>query len=181
MVEHLLDVAARAPSGTNMQPWNVIALSGDALETFRQGMVDTFLTDVEPDGIELPYYPSPVFEPYLSRRRKIGWDLYGLLGIARGETDKMRAHMVRNLRFFDAPVGLIVTLDARLELGSWVDWGPTGCRPPRSASFVAGDPAGTPAAPYACRKFPADKTTVPVSTSFMSAAASASAEALALT
>ena len=123
VVEHLLDVAARAPSGTNMQPWNVIALSGDALETFRQGMVDTFLTDVEPDGIELPYYPSPVFEPYLSRRRKIGWDLYGLLGIARGETDKMRAHMVRNLRFFDAPVGLIVTLDARLELGSWVDCG----------------------------------------------------------
>ena len=54
VVEHLLDVAARAPSGTNMQPWNVIALSGDALETFRQGMVDTFLTDVEPDGIELP-------------------------------------------------------------------------------------------------------------------------------
>ncbi|MCW3474284.1 nitroreductase [Limobrevibacterium gyesilva] len=122
-VEHLLDVAARAPSGTNMQPWRVIALAGDALARFCAGVSDAFLSGAETDAIERAYYPRPLHEPYLSRRRKIGWDLYGLLGIARGEKEKMRAHVVRNLQYFGAPVGLICTIDRRMEIGSWIDYG----------------------------------------------------------
>ncbi len=122
-VEHLLDVAARAPSGTNMQPWRVIAMAGPALDAFRDGICDAFTSGAEGEGIETAYYPTPLPEPYLARRRKIGWDLYGLLGIARGEKDKMTAHVLRNLRFFDAPVGLICTIDSRLLIGSWVDYG----------------------------------------------------------
>jgi nitroreductase len=122
-IEHLLDVAARAPSGTNMQPWRVIALAGAALDVFREGICAAYSAGAEGEGIETAYYPTPLPEPYLARRRKIGWDLYGLLGIARGEKDKMAAHVLRNLRFFDAPVGLICTIDSRLLIGSWVDYG----------------------------------------------------------
>jgi nitroreductase len=119
----LLDVAARAPSGTNMQPWQVIALAGDALDDFRERLAAAYLSGDDADKIEHIYYPSPLFEPYLARRRKIGWDLYGLLGIARGETDKMRAQVANNLRFFGAPVGLICLIDKRMRIGSWIDYG----------------------------------------------------------
>lgn len=122
VVEHLLDVAARAPSGTNMQPWRVLALGGEALTAFTDGLVDAWQAG-EPDGAENAYYPSPLFEPFIGRRRKIGWDLYGLLGIERGDRDKARAHLERNLRFFGAPVGLLLLADRRLEIGSWLDLG----------------------------------------------------------
>ncbi len=127
VVEHLLNIAARAPSGTNMQPWRVLVLAGEALADFTAGLVaawqDNLAARGEPDGPEHEYYPSPLFEPYIGRRRRIGWDLYGLLGIARGERDKARAHVERNLRFFGAPVGLLLLADRRLEIGSWLDLG----------------------------------------------------------
>ena len=123
VVEHLLDVSARAPSGTNMQPWRVIALAGEELARFCDGVAAAFLAGEEPRGIERLYYPQPMFEPYLTRRRKIGWDLYGLVGIARGDRDRARAYVANNLRYFGAPVGLICTIERRLEIGSWVDYG----------------------------------------------------------
>jgi nitroreductase len=122
VVEHLLDIAARAPSGTNMQPWRVLALAGEKLAAFTEGLVAGWNAD-EPDGAENSYYPSPLFEPFIGRRRKIGWDLYGLLGIGRGDREKARAHIERNLRFFGAPVGLLLLADRRLEIGSWLDLG----------------------------------------------------------
>ncbi len=122
-LEHLLDVAARAPSGTNMQPWRVIALTGDPLARLSEGVAAAWLAGEEADNLEMAYYPNPLFEPYISRRRKIGWDLYGLLGIARGETAKMKAHMVRNLHYFGAPVGLVCLIDRRMKIGSWIDYG----------------------------------------------------------
>ncbi|MDE2335141.1 MAG: nitroreductase [Rhodospirillales bacterium] len=123
-VEHLLDVAARAPSGTNMQPWRVLALAGAPLASFTSGLV-TAARSGETDGPESAYYPAPLFEPYVSRRRKIGWDLYGLLGIGigRGERDKARAHVEHSLRFFGAPVGLLLLAERRLAIGSWLDLG----------------------------------------------------------
>jgi nitroreductase len=123
VVEHLLDVAARSPSGTNMQPWKVIALAGEPLERFRTDLVAAFERGEEAPGGERAYYTNPMPEPYLARRRKIGWDLYGHLGIARGETGKMRAHLANNLRFFGAPVGLMVLIDKRMEIGSWIEMG----------------------------------------------------------
>ncbi len=122
-VEHLLDVAARAPSGTNMQPWRVVALAGAPLRNFCAAVAAAFRADGRPEGEERPYYPAPLFEPYLARRRKIGWDLYGHIGLARGERDKAAEHHVKNLDFFGAPVGLVCTIDRRLEIGSWLDYG----------------------------------------------------------
>ena len=63
------------------------------------------------------------FEPYLARRRKIGWGLYGLLGIGRGDADRMKAQMRRNFEFFGAPVGLVFSIDRRMGQGGWLDHG----------------------------------------------------------
>ncbi|WP_198376708.1 nitroreductase [Neoroseomonas rubea] len=121
-VERILDIAARAPSGTNMQPWRAHALAGEPLKRLSAALVAEALAGKKVEA-EYRYYPDAFFEPYISRRRKVGWDLYGLLGIARGETEKMRRQHARNLDFFGAPVGLIFTIDRRLEIGSWLDYG----------------------------------------------------------
>ncbi|KHL05937.1 UNVERIFIED_CONTAM: nitrobenzoate reductase, partial [Mumia flava] len=62
-------------------------------------------------------------DPYQSRRRKVGWDLYSLLGIGRADKERMHAQHARNFRFFDAPVGIIFTIDRVMEQGSWLDYG----------------------------------------------------------
>jgi nitroreductase len=122
LLEHILRVAARAPSGTNMQPWAVHVVTG---ETKTRLSAAVLAAHDAPDGHVQPYkyYPAEFFEPYQARRRKVGWDLYGLLGIGRGDKDKMHAQVGRNFVFFDAPVGMIFTIDSRLEIGSWLDHG----------------------------------------------------------
>jgi nitroreductase len=119
-VEAILDAAARAPSGTNMQPWRGYALAGAAKHRLV-GAVQAAFDAAEPGHQqEVQYYPDSFFEPYLSRRWAVGWDLYGL-GIGKGDAAKMRAQHRRNFQFFDAPVGLIFTIDRRLATGSWLD------------------------------------------------------------
>lgn len=122
VVERILDVAARAPSGTNMQPWKAYALAGEEKERLSRALLAAHDAG-PPAGAEYRYYPPEFFEPYLSRRRKVGWDMYALLGIARGEAERMHAQHGRNYLFFDAPVGMIFTVDRRLEIGSWLDYG----------------------------------------------------------
>ncbi|MEQ9334008.1 nitroreductase [Thalassobaculum sp.] len=121
-IERILALAARAPSGTNMQPWKVHVLTGAARDRLCDAVVAAFDGPEKHDN-EWAYYPKEFREPYLARRRKVGWDLYGLLGIARGEAERMHAQHGRNFRFFDAPVGMIFTIDRHLEIGSWLDYG----------------------------------------------------------
>lgn len=123
LVERLLDLAARAPSGTNMQPWRVHVLFGDAKARLSAALVAAHLAGESGHEAAYRYYPPDFFEPYLGRRRKVGWDLYGLLGIGRGETDRMQRQHARNFEFFGAPVGLVFVIDRRLEIGSWLDYG----------------------------------------------------------
>ncbi len=122
-IERILAAAARAPSGTNIQPWQVRVLTGAA----RARLVDAVLSfRLANPGVEkwnYAYYPVKWKEPYLSRRRKVGWDLYGLLGITRSDKESIAAQHNRNFTFFDAPVGLIFTIDSDLERGSWLDYG----------------------------------------------------------
>jgi nitroreductase len=61
--------------------------------------------------------------PYIDRRRKVGWDLYALLGLTRENKAGMAAQHGRNYTFFGAPVGLIFTIDRIMEQGSWLDYG----------------------------------------------------------
>ncbi len=124
IVEHLLDVAARAPSGTNMQPWRAYVVAGQVKEALAEALVERHSSgEVGGLSAEYRYYPESFFEPYLTRRRTVGFGLYGLLGIGRGDTERMKHQHARNLLFFDAPVGLIFTIDRRLEIGSWLDYG----------------------------------------------------------
>ena len=122
-IADILGVASRAPSGTNLQPWRVHVLTGAT----RQCLVDAVCAayDAAAPGheAEYNYYPAEFFEPYLARRRKIGWDLYGLLGIRKGDAERMKAQMRRNLEFFGAPVGLIFSIDRRMGQGGWLDYG----------------------------------------------------------
>lgn len=120
-VQHILDVAARAPSGTNIQPWLVYALAGAEKERMSAAVLAR--REAGPPNPEFAYYPKKWFEPYLARRRKLGWDLYTLLGIGKEDKAKMWAQHGRNYTFFDAPVGLFFATHRDLELGSWMDMG----------------------------------------------------------
>ena len=125
VLEDILRVASRAPSGTNTQPWNVHVLTGPALSRLSAAILAIY-DDAEQlarHKDEYSYYPEKWVEPYAGRRRKIGLQLYGLLGIGRGDTEKMRTQWARNYRFFDAPVGLIFSIDRALAQGSWLDYG----------------------------------------------------------
>jgi nitroreductase len=128
-LEEILAVASRAPSGTNTQPWRVYVLQGAT----RDALVEKVCA--AHDGVhadpalaaeyreEYEYYPSKWVSPYIDRRRQNGWSLYGLLGIGKGDKDRMHAQHQRNFRFFDAPVGLMFTIDRILGRGSLMDYG----------------------------------------------------------
>jgi nitroreductase len=123
-VERILALASRAPSGTNIQPWHVTVVAGEARARLTQAMYAEFMERGEEAWKrEFDYYPSKWREPYLSRRRKIGWDLYGLLGIGKGERERTHRQHARNYLFFDAPVGLVITLERDLPVGAWLDTG----------------------------------------------------------
>jgi nitroreductase len=128
-LEHLLALARRAPSGTNTQPWKVYVVQGAS----RDKLVDKVCTAHDALRADpslageyreaYDYYPEQWVSPYIDRRRENGWSLYGLLGITKGDKDKMHAQHQRNFRFFDAPVGLMFTLDTVMGRGSLVDYG----------------------------------------------------------
>ena len=124
-VEDILHVAARAPSGTNIQPWRVTVLTGNALQRLSNAVLAVHgdATQMASHAEEYAYYPRQWVAPYIDRRRKIGWDLYGLLGIGKTDKERMHAQHGRNYSFFGAPVGLIFTIDRILEQGSWLDYG----------------------------------------------------------
>ena len=125
VLREILAVASHAPSGTNTQPWKVWVLTGETRKRVSERMVAAFddpeelATHVDPYA----YYPKKWVSPYLERRRKVGLDLYRLLGIQKGDAQRMHDQHARNYRFFGAPVGLVFTLDTILEQGSWLDYG----------------------------------------------------------
>jgi nitroreductase len=124
-IEAILEAAGRAPSGTNTQPWKVYVVTGESLARLSRDLVAAY-DDPQRDTLyreEYPYYPQRWVSPYLDRRRKIGWDLYGLLGIEKGDKARMHEQHAQNYRFFGAPVGLFFTIDRVLERGSWLDYG----------------------------------------------------------
>jgi len=125
----VLDVASRAPSGVNTQPWKVYVLQGatrDALVSKVCAAHDAVRADpsLAAEYQEAyAYYPEKWVSPYIERRRENGWGLYGLLGIGKGDKDKMHTQQQRNYQFFGAPVGLMFTIDRVLGRGSMLDYG----------------------------------------------------------
>lgn len=125
VLEGILEVAARAPSGTNTQPWKVWVLTGASKSRLCAKVLAAF-DDPEEAATHTecyPYYPEKWVSPYIERRRKVGFDLYKLLGIQKGDAARMHQQHARNFLFFDAPVGLIFTIDSVMAQGSWLDYG----------------------------------------------------------
>lgn len=124
-IEHLLSVAARAASGTNIQPWQVQVVTGASKARLSNAILAAFNdpTVVASHSSEFPIYPSEWVSPFIDRRRKVGWDLYSLLGIGKGERERTHAQHARNFQFFDAPVGLIFTIHRSLGYAAWIDYG----------------------------------------------------------
>ena len=121
-IETILTVAGRAPSGTNVQPWQVYVVEGARREALSTELLRLH-AEGGPAQREYNYYPEKWVEPYLSRRRACGFGLYKTIGIGRGETARMSAQHGQNFTFFGAPVGLFFALDSELEKGSWLDMG----------------------------------------------------------
>jgi nitroreductase len=122
-IRDILRVASRAPSGTNMQPWKVWVTTGETKQKITDAILDSGIRAEKAKWDEYKYYPDQFFEPYYARRRAVGFALYGALGIGKRDVDQMRAQHDRNFVFFDAPVGMIFTIDRRLNHGSWIDHG----------------------------------------------------------
>ena len=125
----LLNLSARAPSGTNTQPWKVYVLEGEKLQDLCKQVCTVYdAIAVNPElAIEYQpaydYYPTKWFSPYIDRRRENGWGLYGLLGITKGDKDKMHAQHRKNFEAFGAPICLFFTIDKELGKGSMLDYG----------------------------------------------------------
>jgi len=129
LLEQILEVSCRAPSGTNTQPWKVYVLQGAS----RDSLVEKACAahDAIRANPELAvnykesydYYPEKWVSPFIDRRRENGWSLYGLLDIGKADKDKMHAQHQRNFKFFDAPVGLMFTINRVMGRGSLVDAG----------------------------------------------------------
>jgi nitroreductase len=120
VLRKILDVARFAPSGGNVQPWRMIAVAGEA----RQAVIDVARAAAgRSEEGDHPIYPDNLWEPYRSRRYKVGEDMYALLGISREDKAARFAHLARNLDFFGAPVGLFFVIDRRMGHGQWAHLG----------------------------------------------------------
>ncbi len=129
VITDILQVASRAASGTNTQPWKTYVLQGNSRDALVEKVCAAHdAIRANPDLAteyreEYDYYPEKWVSPYIDRRRENGWGLYGLVGIGKGDKDKMHLQHQRNYKFFDAPVGLMFTMDRVMGRGSLVDYG----------------------------------------------------------
>ena len=123
ILREVLDTARWAPSGSNIQAWRVIAISGDVRES-----VIRMARETQPDPARnaadlYPIYPPNLWEPLRSRRYALAEDMYRALGIPRDDKAARLRHVAKNFEFFGAPVGLFFVIDRRLAHGQWAHLG----------------------------------------------------------
>lgn len=123
LLRELLELAARAPSSGNLQPWRIHMLQGDALKRFVAHIAERLTSDPEPDPADYQVYPQPLQEPYRTSRFEVGEQMYGLLGIGREDKPARLAWFARNFRFFEAPCALFFSVDRCMGPGQWADLG----------------------------------------------------------
>ena len=119
----MIETASRAASNVNLQPWRLYVATGAARQRLSEAILAAIDADEPNHGPQYAVHPRPVPEPYRSRQVKVGKELYGLLDIPKGDAEGMRRQFKRNFLFFDAPVGLMLTMDSRLGHGQWLDCG----------------------------------------------------------
>lgn len=121
-IRKILEIAKRAPSGGNLQPWNVHVLVGEAL-TGLVGDIDGKQKSGIEEEPEYNIYPPELVDPYKTRRRVVGQALYELIGVPRDDLPGKLKQLSRNFRFFDAPVGLFIVMHRQMEIGQYADVG----------------------------------------------------------
>jgi nitroreductase len=117
-LRELLTLAARSPSGGNVQPWRIYVLNGDSMARFRE-----FITDRPIETGEYDIYPANLWEPYRTNRFALGEAMYATLGIARDDKAGRLAQFAKNDDFFGAPAGLFCFIDRRMGPPQWSDLG----------------------------------------------------------
>lgn len=125
LIEDILQISSRAPSGSNTQPWKVYVVSGPKKDVLGKEILKAFLDPAlnKLHSTEYGYYPDAWIEPFASRRRKVGFDLYALLGLTKENKVGMQQQHGRNFIFFDAPIALFFTINRVMNQGSWLDYG----------------------------------------------------------
>lgn len=121
LVTEIIEIAARAPSGQNMQPWLIHVVTGETRDALCREVSAAAAAEDRSD--DYPYFPVAIEEPYLSRRRKVGFDLFAIYGVARQDMEGRTRALLRNFEFFGAPVGLFFTMERSWGLGAWIDIG----------------------------------------------------------
>ena len=121
VVKNIIRDASRAPSGTNTQPWKVTCVTGETKKKLTNAVLDA--AERGHAKLEYEYMPAKLKEPYISRKRAVGYALYELYGIKRDDYPARKAAGLRNFEFFGAPVGLFFRMDRELLYGSWLDVG----------------------------------------------------------
>ncbi|MAZ02761.1 MAG: hypothetical protein CMN56_06450 [Sneathiella sp.] len=122
-IEKILEISQRAPSGTNTQPWHTYVCTGEVKDAISRDVLTLVEQNAARKYEEYDYYPAEWKDIHRDRRRGVGWSLYGLLGIEKGDRERTAKQSKRNFIFFDAPVGLFFTVDSYLMRGSWFDAG----------------------------------------------------------
>ncbi|MBM3642872.1 MAG: nitroreductase [Alphaproteobacteria bacterium] len=122
-LEWMISTASRAASNGNLQPWRLNVTSGKARERLSAAIQKAIDGNDHGPGAEYDVYPRKFTEPYDSRRKTVGKQLYGILGIGKGDAAGMARQMRKNYDFFDAPVGMILSVDRGMGNGQWVDCG----------------------------------------------------------
>ena len=123
IIKNILEVAAQAPSGSNTQPWNVHVLIGKKLKYFTSEAKKEFMHNSDNLTLERLNYMKKYRDPYVSRRRKVGWDLYQILNIKKGDFKKTKNFHAKNYEFFGAPIGIVFSIEKDLGWMSWLDYG----------------------------------------------------------
>ena len=118
-IEEMLQLASRAPSGGNLQPWFVYLVEGDAKDRLIASIQAVLPKKPQGEGSEFPIYPEKIADPYKSRRLKVAMDMYDQLGIERSDKIGRAMHMVQNFSFFGAPVGMFFAIDRSMAQNQW--------------------------------------------------------------
>lgn len=123
VVREILEGAARAPSGGNLQPWWTWVLAGERLQAFRTEIQAKMAQTPQGEPPEYHVYPPDLKEPYRTRRYKCGEDLYATIDIPRSDKPARLRQLAKNFDFFGAPVALFFAIDRNMQQGQWADLG----------------------------------------------------------
>lgn len=123
LLRTLIERAARAPSGGNLQPWHIHIVSGEAMVRLKTLMASRVAEAPMGEGAEYAVYPPDLAERFSDRRRGVGAAMYDALGIGRGDRARRQAVFAENFQFFGAPVGLFCTVERGHGPPQWSDCG----------------------------------------------------------